>query len=84
MKPLQDSFSHRGPEPEKSILYIVCTPIGNLNDMSQRAKNILSNVSLIACEDTRNTGKLLQHLNLSNKLIKAKLLEIDNSGFVRV
>ena len=69
MKPLQDSFSHRGPEPEKSILYIVCTPIGNLNDMSQRAKNILSNVSLIACEDTRNTGKLLKYLNISNKLI---------------
>ena len=68
MNSIQDSFSHRGPEPEESILYIVGTPIGNLKDMSERGINILSQVSLIACEDTRNTRKLLQCLGIANKL----------------
>ena len=62
-------FSHRDKEPENSVLYVVGTPIGNLNDISIRAKNILMNVSIIACEDTRNTGNLLKNLNISNKLI---------------
>ena len=69
MKKLLDSFSHRKEEPEESVLYIVSSPIGNLNDISKRALNILSKASLIACEDTRNTGKLLKFFDISNKLI---------------
>ena len=62
-------LSHRKEEPEKGILYIVGTPIGNLNDISQRALNILNNVSLVACEDTRQTKKIMHKFNISNKLI---------------
>ena len=62
-------LSHRKDEPEKGILYIVGTPIGNLNDISQRALNILENVSLVACEDTRQTKKIMNKFNISNKLI---------------
>ena len=62
-------LSQRKKEPEKETLYIVGTPIGNLNDISQRALNILKNVSLIACEDTRQTKKIMSKYNISNKLI---------------
>ena len=62
-------LSHRSQEPERSVLYMVGTPIGNLNDLSYRAINILKNVSLIACEDTRHTRKIMNKFNISNKLI---------------
>ena len=62
-------LSHRSQEPENSTLYIVGTPIGNLNDISLRAINILQNVSLIACEDTRQTTKIMNKFDISNKLI---------------
>ncbi len=62
-------LSHRSEEPENGILYMVGTPIGNLNDISQRALNILQNVSLVACEDTRQTKKIMNKFNISNKLI---------------
>ncbi len=63
------SLSHRTEEPESSTLYIVGTPIGNLNDISSRAINILKNVSLIACEDTRQTKKIMNKFRISNNLI---------------
>jgi len=71
-------------------LYIVSTPIGNLEDMTQRAVRVLGEVDLVACEDTRHTRKLLNHYGIKTKTVSyhehnerdraAELLEALKSG----
>ena len=66
---IKSPLSHREKEPENSVLYIVGTPIGNLNDISSRALAILENVSLVACEDTRQASKIMNKFKITNNLI---------------
>ena len=56
-------------ENQKPTLFVVATPIGNLNEMTYRAIQVLKDVDYIAAEDTRNTVKLLNHFDISTKLV---------------
>jgi len=51
------------------VLYVVATPIGNLNDLSERAREILTNADLICAEDTRVTMKLTNSLGIKKPMI---------------
>lgn len=57
-------------QPLSPGLYIVATPIGNLADVTTRAVTVLRGVAAVACEDTRVTGKLMQHLGIKQKLVR--------------
>ena len=56
-------------EIERGALYVVGTPIGNLSDITERAKYVLENVSFVAAEDTRVSGKLLSVLGIKNSFV---------------
>lgn len=81
----QQTFTNNTP-----TLYLVATPIGNLEEMTYRSINILKNVKIIACEDTRNTKVLTSHYNISTPLLSyhkynekqmcEKLISILNEG----
>lgn len=58
--------------PDKTsggVLYVVATPIGNLSDLTERAITVMTQVDLVACEDTRHTQRLLQHLGLRKVML---------------
>jgi 16S rRNA (cytidine1402-2'-O)-methyltransferase len=64
----------QGAEPAAGVLYLVGTPIGNVGDLSPRARHVLAHVDRIACEDTRRSGLLLHNLGLRNREQGPRLL----------
>ena len=66
---INNQTSSKRVEPAPGVLYVVGTPIGNLGDLSPRAKSILTKVSVIACEDSRRSGLLLKTLGAKSTLL---------------
>jgi 16S rRNA (cytidine1402-2'-O)-methyltransferase len=66
---MADSAPNASLTPQPGHLYVVATPIGNLADLTDRARAILGAVDLVACEDTRATGSMLTRLGLHRDLV---------------
>ena len=64
---------------DTNVVYIIPTPIGNMDDITFRALNILKEVDVLFCEDTRVTGQLLKHFNISKKMISSHKYNEDNN-----
>jgi 16S rRNA (cytidine1402-2'-O)-methyltransferase len=68
-----DRADRGGVRPDTPLrpgtLYVVATPIGNMGDLSPRAREVLGSVALVAAEDTRHTGQLLTHAGITTRLL---------------
>ena len=90
---LAEDTNGRGSLGPGSALYLVATPIGNLEDITLRALRVLKEVDLIACEDTRQTQKLLTHYGIQtrtisyhehNEMTRAAELVVDLEGGAKI
>ncbi|MBE7540185.1 MAG: 16S rRNA (cytidine(1402)-2'-O)-methyltransferase [Opitutaceae bacterium] len=66
---MTDASHNRSLVPTPGHLYVIATPIGNLADVSERARALLGAVDVVACEDTRTTGALLSRFGLRRELV---------------